>query len=442
MSADELLCRLESKSKKAKGDEDSSPQLRFSRYLSGEVESDDNVTDCDYGTRDGSVYLWSATHWKLVRDEDVERLAHGWLAKNTPAQCSERMSASCSATSKLHLKEIPKTRAGVIPLIAGSVTVDELGVCRRESGREDGLTYRIECEYDPLANREMFDSFLSEALPNSEVKDFLQEFAGYTLLPDTRHQLAAWLVGQGGTGKGTFAQIMQALHKQTIALSIDALDGFKLSGLQSASLVTVDETPQRIDEQRLKTLISGDSIQVDRKYRDPLTLRPTAKWIVNGNALPAISDHSSGFWRRWLIFPFNIVPSKKSPLLAESIIDRELSGVLNWCLDGLVRLLARGEFPTLPAEMIDAARQGKQQSNNVAGWLVDCGVETSDNNWLQRRTVYQLYAGWCAESGTKTVSSAKFFERLSAAMPDLREERTMVGGERRYRVNVFVPPQD
>ena len=441
MNITDLLNNLESKSKQSKDEE--SPQLRFSRHINGEDDDDDKVSVvCDYGTRDGSVYLWSSTHWKLERDEGVERMAHNWLARNAPERCSEKLAASCAATAKLHIKEIPRTRAGVIPLATGSVEVDELGVRHRESNRDDGLTYRIECEYDPMANREMFDSFLSEALPNREVKDFLQEFAGYTLLPDTRHQLAAWLVGPGGTGKGTFAQIMQALHKQTIALSLDSLDGFKLSGLQSASLVTVDETPQRIDEQRLKTLISGDSIQVDRKYRDPLTLRPTAKWIVNGNALPAISDHSSGFWRRWLIFPFNIVPSKKSPLLAESIIDRELAGVLNWCLSGLVRLLARGEFPPLPAEMEAAAKQGKQQSNNVAAWLVDCGVETSDNNWLQRRTVYQLYAGWCTESGTKAVSSAKFFERLSVALPDLREERTMVGGERRYRVNVFVPAQN
>ena len=442
MNITDLLQNLESKGKKNKGDEDSSPQLRFSRHLNGEDDEEDQVDVCDYGTRDGSVYLWSATHWKLVRDEEVERMAHGWLARNAPAQCSERMSASCAATARLHLKEIPKSRAGVIPLISGSVTVDELGVHHRESSRDDGHTYRIECEYDPLANREMFDSFLSEALPNAEVSGFLQEYAGCTLLPDTRYQLAAWLIGAGGTGKGTFVNIMQSLHRQSVALSLDALDGFKLAGLQSASLVTVDETPARIDEQRLKTLISGDSIQIDRKYRDPLTLRPTAKWIVNGNLLPAISDHSSGFWRRWLIFPFDVVPAKKALSLDESIVSRELAGVLNWCLDGLVRLLSRGEFPPLPVAMEAAAKQGKQQSNNVAAWLVDCGVETSSNNWLQRRTIYQLYAGWCAESGTKAVSSAKFFERLSVALPDLREERTMVGGERRYRVNVFVPPQD
>jgi putative DNA primase/helicase len=223
-------------------------------------------------------------------------------------------------------------------------------------------------------------------------------------------------------------------------LHLDALDGFHLSGLQSASLVLVDETPTRIDEQRLKTLISGDSLQANIKYRDPLTLRPTAKWIVNGNALPAISDHSTGFWRRWLIFPFTVVPRQIIPLLGETICDKELAGVLNWCIGGLVRLLQRGRFPVLPEEMAQATRDGKQASNNVAEWVVDFGVVTDDNCRNTRRSIYAWYAAWCGESGTKVVSAKKFWDRLEEALPDLKIEREQRGGERAFWVNIPTPP--
>jgi putative DNA primase/helicase len=247
------------------------------------------------------------------------------------------------------------------------------------------------------------------------------------------------LIGGGGTGKGTTAQVMQALHRQTVALSLDALDGFRLASLQSASLVLVDETPQRIDEQKLKTLISGDAIQCDIKYRDPLTIRPTAKWIVNGNALPAISDHSSGFWRRWLIFPFNVVPTHKIPLLAETIVDNELSGVLNWCVAGLVRLLKREQFPPLPDEMAQAAAAGKQSSNNVAEWVVDCGIVTDEKCRNSRRVIYSLYSEWCGESGTRAVSAKKFWERVIEALPGIKFDRS-AGGERTRMVNIPLPP--
>jgi putative DNA primase/helicase len=232
---------------------------------------------------------------------------------------------------------------------------------------------------------------------------------------------------------------MQAMHRQTIALQLDALDGFRLASLQSASLVLVDETPARIDEQKIKSLISGDSIQADVKYRDPLTIQPTAKWIVNGNALPAISDHSSGFWRRWLIFPFNVVPTQRIPLLAETIVDTELSGVLNWCVAGLVRLLMREQFPPLPAEMAQAAAEGKQASNNVAEWIEDCGIVTDDKCRNTRRDIYLIYSQWCSESGTRAVSAKKFWERAIAALPDIEFDRTSTAARTRT-VNIPLPP--
>ena len=298
----------------------------------------------------------------------------------------------------------------------------------------------IDFEFEPDATAPIFDAFIGHLLPNEEVREFLREYAGYTLLSDVRHEIAAWLIGPGGSGKGTFAHIMQAMHRQTVAMQLDALDGFNLAGLQSASLVLVDETPTRIDEQKIKSLISGDAIKCDIKYRDPVTLMPTAKWIVNGNALPSISDHSTGFWRRWLIFPFSVVPKQRIPLLAESIVDRELSGILNWCAVGLVRLLQRGRFPPLPDEMEQATADGKQASNNVAEWIQDCGIVIDDDCSNTRRHIYSIYSTWCGESGTRAVSAKKFWDRAAVALPGLKSERSSRGGERDYRVNIPLPP--
>jgi putative DNA primase/helicase len=450
----QLLFATELAKKRVKGFFDHSTELMDN--------SGPNVGKPIYGTRDGTIYEFVDTHWQALDSMELERNAIDWLAKFAPDKCTDKTATSCVNTAILKLPKIPSAKENIIPLKYSSLEITNDGVLsERHSLHEDGLNYCLSCVYDKGAVAGKFLKFINEALPNEEMRNFLQEYIGYTLLGDTRHQVAAWLIGEGGTGKGTIATVTAALHKQTIALNLNALEGFRLAGLHSASLVLVDETPTRINEQTLKTLISGDMIQIDRKYRDMLTLRPTAKWLVNGNSLPAISDHSTGFWRRWFIFPFNVVPSKKQPMLAQQIIDEELSGVLNWALEGLQRLLKRNGFPEQPAEMKNATSHGKMQSNNVAAWVVDMGIETVDNHeirenqkredseaiigipvnqvWNTRKDVYFAYSRWCGESGTRAVASNKFFERLQQVFPSLQKERRSLSGERDWYVSISLP---
>ena len=133
-----------------------------------------------------------------------------------------------------------------------------------------------------------FTHFLRTILPDASVRDRVQEYIGYTLLPDCRFQrLQLWL-GNGANGKGVLANIVQALHAKCAAVQLDSLDQFKLAGLVGASLIYADETPQRgMNEQVLKTAVAGELMQIDRKYRDPISLRLKGKWLVLANQFPA-----------------------------------------------------------------------------------------------------------------------------------------------------------
>lgn len=408
-----------------------SPQLRFARSLNPQ----------QFRAKAGEIYEWQETHWQRLLSREIERQALSWLAKHAPEKANEKIAASCVSTAVLHLPELANPIRDCVPVLNGTIELTVNGPSLRPSRKEDALTYVLNCSFDPSSCSPLFNEFIEGAMPDAEVRGFLQEYSGYTLLSDTRHQLAAWLIGPGGSGKGTFAGIMQALHRSAISLHLDQLDGFKLASLPGASLVLVDETPARIDEQKVKTLVSGDGIQIDIKYRDPLSIRPTAKWIVNGNSLPAISDHSSGFWRRWLIFPFEQKPTRIIPLLGESIVEQELSGVLNWALAGLTRLLARGQFPKLPEIMSNALADGKQSSNNVLEFIKDAGIVTDDKCKNTRKTIYFAYQEWCGESGTRCVSAKKFWERMEEALPEMKIERLRIGGERDFFVNVPLPPR-
>src|SRR5206468_684062 len=125
-----------------------------------------------------------------------------------------------------------------------------------------------------------------------------------------------------------------------------------------------------VNEQLLKSLIAGGRVMGDRKDKDPLSINVRGKWVGLGNHLPTITEHSTGFWRRWDIVPFNVtIPeSRRDPLLAETIIREELSGVLNWALEGLVRLQKRGGFDAvMPKAMSVMLHEAKIETNTVSG---------------------------------------------------------------------------
>ena len=413
-----------------------SPQMEFSISLDTKKDT--------YRATGGVIFKWEGTHWQSQEPMKLESEALRFLFNVAPDRTNEKLAKSAVATAALYLKEMPeRLHSGgfptpIIPTLNGSVEIDGGFTKLRDSRREDGLTYVINCKYEPLSPCPRFDAFLTEALPDADVRAFLQEYAGYTLLSDTRHEIAAWLIGEGGTGKGTFGVIMQSLHRQCVALSLDELDRFNLAKLPGASLVYVDETPQgRIHEQKLKSCISGDTINSDVKNRDAITFAPTAKWIVNGNNLPVISDYTSGFWRRWLIFPFHVKPAKKQPMLAETIIETELSGVLNWALMGLQRLLKRGEFPVLPMQMQKFADAVKTDSNSVLSWIEgqDVAISATTN---AESSVYRHYSKWCLENGMKSVNSTNFWKRLAVALPNLAHSKPRKGGKQVRSINVSV----
>lgn len=232
-----------------------------------------------------------------------------------------------------------------------ALRLEELMQAEREDANEARTVYKR--KKIVKAAREQY-----RVLPDPAVRNRVQEYIGYTLLPDARFQLAQIWLGSGANGKGTLANIVQALHERKAAASPSKLDGFHAAIVLGASLIYCDEAPpQDWCEQVMKSMIAGESVPIDRKYMPPITTRVSGKWLILANHIPVVKDQSNGFWRRFDIVPFSVeIPaSERDPLLADHIIKHELTGVLNWALAGLQRLLARGRFDASPPPAMKAA---------------------------------------------------------------------------------------
>jgi putative DNA primase/helicase len=388
------------------------------------------------------LYQWTGNHWSPLDEEVAERQAYHWLVGQDINWASAENARKAFRAACLYAHALPLlTQDVVIPTQNGYVHLIDNQLEIRAANPDLGLTHCLECRYEPDRGMSTkFMQFLARVLPDPSVQGRVQEYVGYTLLADARYQRAQFWLGDGANGKGVLANVVQALHGRIAAIALDQLAGFHLSVLVGASLVYVDEVPRRpIDEQRLKSMIAGERIAIDRKHRDPVSIHVRGKWLVLGNHLPAISDHSSGFWRRWDVVPFSVtIPEReRDPLLARNIISQDLSSVLNWALEGLVRLQTRGGFdPSMPDAMVTMLQKAKADTNSVVAWLYDTGVELQTACDTSKDRVFEFYRRWCSINAMREVSVVQFWKRLHEHYKQLTEVRVRVDGVQRRLCNV------
>ena len=398
----------------------------------------------NYAVDGGLIHTWTGSHWSVTSDDIACKQAYRWIAAAEPRDATAENAKKAVNSAKLWLPDVVKESADiVIPCMNGYVQVKDGKVELTSPDKSLGLKHSLICEFQPdFGPATQFEKFLEMILPDTAVRSRVQEYIGYTLTSDARYQKAQLWLGSGANGKGVLANIVQKLHGNTAAIRLDALDGFSLSVLLGASLIYVDEVPKaRINEQILKSLIAGEKIQIDRKYETPLSTHIRGKWLVLGNHLPAITDHSIGFWRRWDIIPFNVTikESERDPLLANSIIRTEMPGVLNWALEGLLRLQKRGAFEvTLPLAMHNILSDAKRESNSVQAWFEENDIVASHSLQSTKDEIYEHYREWSSRNGMASMASPRFWQTIRGIV-SLDEVRRREGSQQVRYCNLLLP---
>ena len=391
----------------------------------------------------GVLYHWEYDHWKALSDVTAQATAFDWLSKFDRNRATPAVALSCVESAKMMVRQLPASpdqQSTIIPLHDRWLFVDQKGaITAIDPDSGVAICHRVACNksiplgpYTPqqLKPGSLFAQFLDSSLPNKEVQEFVQEYIGYTLTGTTKLQVGTLWVGAGSNGKSLLLNVVCALHEQSVAVRLDKLAGFDLAVLVGASLAFCDETPKsKINQQALKSLISGGAVQVEPKYGKPFKYRPTAKFIICSNHLPSATDHSVGWWRRLHIVEWNqqIKGPKVIYDLDQKIIQTELDAVLDWALLGLQRLLARKAF-AVPQVMAHAKQDAIQSSNTVISWTQDAGVALSKlpSQMVSKADLYERYRDYCQQHGFIHAGNAEFFKRIKTIFPLAKEERVVL----------------
>jgi putative DNA primase/helicase len=285
--------------------------------------------------------------------------------------------------------------------------------------------------HDPNAEAPTWKGFLGDRFSKEEAP-FLQEFFGYCLTPDVSHETALWLYGPPGGGRSTLiagAEAMLGEKAGTLGLRKLERSQFALSKIPGKTLLTATEQPAGYVgvTDILNALISGDKIEVERKFKDPYDLYPVAKIIWAMNELPRISSANDGIFRRVKLLKMAPIPADQRDPEIKERIKLEGAGILNWALDGLERLSERGRFD-IPASMQVAVERWRE-SNDTAAMFVEEICETDPNARESAGELYTAYAKWCKSNGYK----AKSRNRVAEDWERLVFERTKSRGTYHWR---------
>lgn len=290
----------------------------------------------------------------------------------------------------------------------------------REHTPEYFSTIQSAATYNPDLVAYRWLEFLSDAIPSDTDRLILQMYAGLCLTGITSPQRALLLTGEGGTGKGTFVHVLETVLGQLATSSAleNIKDGsFLIGNLVGRRMCVVSELSRHVDWLPFKRVTGEDKITVDVKNKTPYITKLDIKLIILSNIIPFLGEDATNtsLTRRFITIPFNQKPKTINPNLREKLTTpTELSGVLNWMLEGWRKLQERGlKFPeadnTIEAEM-------KEKSNHVITYVRE---QLSTGGTTTGAELYANYRQWAYDNGHHPYHNNTFSgERLPAALKE------------------------
>lgn len=281
-------------------------------------------------------------------------------------------------------------------------------------------------EYDPAADCREWKKFLMEIMQDDKEKIlYLQKIAGLSLTGCTQEETCFILYGSTTrNGKSTFCETLiyllgdYALTMKPESLAVKQnLDSRQASGdiarLAGCRFCNASEPPKRMlfDTALLKSLLGRDSITARHLHQREFSFIPKFKLVINTNYLPTITDDTVFSSGRINVISFDrhFEPQEQDKDLKNRLRDKqELSGILNWCIEGLQLYRKEGLKP--PAAVQTATDTYRTDSDKIGNFINECLTKTDKNS--KAKDIYEVYSKWCEENGFGVENKSNFFAEL------------------------------
>lgn len=369
--------------------------------------------------RDDFIFVYNQRFWAEVAQEVVKTfLVEAAKAfgvnqlESSHYGYRERLFQQFLATAYFESVE-PPADVVLINLQNGTYEIGPRTRRLRTPRASDGLTYQLSFSHNPAAECSLFREFLKRVLPEEELQQILAEYAAYVFTKNLRLEKALLLFGSGANGKSVIFHVFNALlgkeNVTNFSLS-DLLQEHNRAQIANKLLNYGSEINATTTKDIFKNLVSNEPIQARLKFGNSFLMRDYAKLCFNANELPRDIELNDSYFRRLIVIPFRVrIPDHEQDAeLADKIIRDELSGVFNWVLEGLERLLKNKRF-TASEIVKNTIAEYRRDADSVASFLDEEGPQKG-----QLKDVYACYRTYCLESGFRPLGKKNFKQRLLA----------------------------
>lgn len=281
-------------------------------------------------------------------------------------------------------------------------------------------------EYNPAADCREWKKFLTEIMQDDKEKIlYLQKIAGLSLTGNTEQETCFILYGSTTrNGKSTFCETLihllgdYALTMKPESLAVKQnLDSRQASGdiarLAGCRFCNASEPPKRMlfDTALLKSLLGRDSITARHLHQREFSFIPKFKLVINTNYLPTITDDTVFSSGRINVVSFDrhFEAQEQDKDLKNRLRDKqELSGILNWCIEGLQLYRKEGLKP--PVAVRTATNTYRTDSDKIGNFINECLTRTDKNS--KAKDIYEAYTKWCEDNGYGCENKGNFFAEL------------------------------
>ncbi len=290
---------------------------------------------------------------------------------------------------------------------------------------------KIPVKYDPEAECPKIKEFIKDIVAGGKNVKKIQEMIGYTLLRENPLNKAFMGLGPGGNGRSTLFDLIHDFLGRENTASVDLAD-LIYDKFASADLFgklgnfCADISDRKIKHSgRFKKLVGEDQIRAQHKNQDAFHFKCYATPWFSANELPETTDKTRSFYRRWIIinFPYTFTADEgelekegfkeKDPELPDPLkTEEEFSGLLNWALDGLDRVLEQKKF-TGERSIKKKRRLWERESDPVREFLDDWCIEEKDFE-IPKEIVRQAYHKFCAENDYTFLSPGPLTKKLKS----------------------------
>lgn len=379
--------------------------------------------------------------WKLLHPEEHHVKLLPYIEKNKVNSINEMQKFHQLKTLEIDpmnkQEYFINTRSGTLLFVPEMSKVHYLDKTF-ETARRDKVSVMLNTIYKEDAACPLWEKFIYEIMDGDlDLMDLLQEYCGNCLLPNQKFEKSLILLGSGANGKSTFINVWEnVIGEENVShVSMDELTNQFARITMYGKLMNMSSEMDASEVQNssyFKSIISGDSIRAEFKFKSSISFKPFCKLIFAMNSMPKVKDREIGFFRKFIFIPFNKCFLGNPDRELSTKLKAEAPGILSWAIRGLERLYANQGFTKSKAS--DRVLEIFRKENNSALSYIMDSLEVSpdpENEFLFWDIVYEDYCNVVKKNGGKSFGANTFYKEIQNFFPaNVLKMRKYIDGKR------------